>query len=161
MIETTELPFAQVAVGSGFGSIRQFNDTLRSVYGRTPTELRARARRTRRAPAAAGTLELRLPCREPFDGDSLLVFLGERAVPGIEEVEGGTYRRTLRLERGGAVVALTPERGGVRLRLRLDDLRDLTAAVARCRRLLDLDADPVAVSSQLGEDALLGPLVRA
>src|SRR5918997_5891001 len=44
LIETTELPFAQVAVGSGFGSIRQFNDTLRSVYDRSPTELRARAR---------------------------------------------------------------------------------------------------------------------
>jgi AraC family transcriptional regulator, regulatory protein of adaptative response / DNA-3-methyladenine glycosylase II len=82
-------------------------------------------------------------------------------VPGVEEVDGGTYRRTLRLDHGAAVGALTPEPGGVRLRLRLDDLRDLTAAVARCRRLLDLDADPVAVSSQLGEDPLLGPLVRA
>jgi AraC family transcriptional regulator of adaptative response / DNA-3-methyladenine glycosylase II len=158
LIETTELPFAQVAVGAGFGSVRQFNDTLRSVYGRSPTELRARARR---APAATGTLELRLPCREPFDGDSLLGFLQMRAVPGVEHVDGGTYTRTLRLDRGGAVAALTPKPGGVHLRLRLDDLRDLTAAVARCRRLLDLDADPVAVSSQLGEDALLGSLVRA
>jgi AraC family transcriptional regulator, regulatory protein of adaptative response / DNA-3-methyladenine glycosylase II len=159
LIETTELPFSQVAVGAGFGSVRQFNDTLRAVYGRSPTELRARGRRRRRG-AAAGALELLLPRREPFDGESLLAFLAARAVPGVEQVAGGTYRRTLRLEHGGALVALTPASGGVRCALRLDDLRDLTAAVARCRRLLDLDADPVAVASQLGTDEALGPLVR-
>jgi AraC family transcriptional regulator of adaptative response / DNA-3-methyladenine glycosylase II len=159
LIETTDLPFAQVAVGAGFGSIRQFNDTLRGVYGRTPTELRSRARRRRHA-AAPGRIELRLPCREPFDGASLLAFLAARAIPGVEEVEDGSYRRTLALEHGAGVVALVPEGGGVRCRLQLDDLRDLTAAVARCRRLLDLDADPVAIASQLGADGPLAPLVR-
>jgi AraC family transcriptional regulator of adaptative response / DNA-3-methyladenine glycosylase II len=159
LIETTELPFAQVAVGAGFGSIRQFNDTLRAVYGRTPTELRSRARRRRHA-AAPGQIELRLPCREPFDGASLLGFLAARAIPGVEEVEAGSYRRTLALEHGAGVVVLAPESGGVRCRLQLDDLRDLTAAVARCRRLLDLDADPVAIASQLGADGPLAPLVR-
>jgi AraC family transcriptional regulator, regulatory protein of adaptative response / DNA-3-methyladenine glycosylase II len=161
LIETTELPFAQVAVGSGFGSVRQFNETMRAIYGRTPTELRRRARRTRRPAAAPGTIELRLPVREPFDGESLVAFLAARAIPGVEEVAGGTYRRTLALEYGPAVVALTPEARMVRAELRLADLRDLTAAVARCRRLLDLDADPVAISSQLAEDRLLAPLVGA
>jgi AraC family transcriptional regulator of adaptative response / DNA-3-methyladenine glycosylase II len=159
LIETTDLPFADVAVAAGFGSVRQFNDTLRAIYGRSPTELRVRARRPRRAPAA-GTLELRLPAREPFDGDALLAFLAARAIPSIEAVAGGTYRRTLRLHHGGAVAALTPVAGALRSELHLDDVRDLTAAVARCRRLFDLDADPVAVSSHLGTDPLLGPLVR-
>jgi AraC family transcriptional regulator, regulatory protein of adaptative response / DNA-3-methyladenine glycosylase II len=160
LIETTELPFAEVAVGAGFGSVRQFNETLRAVYGRTPGELRARARR-RRGAGSPGTIELRLPCREPFDGESVLAFLAARAIPGVEEAEGLTYRRTLALEHGPALIALTPEPRMVRAELRLADLRDLTAAVARCRRLFDLDADPVAISSQLGEDRALAPLVAA
>ncbi len=172
LIETTELPFAEVATGAGFGSVRQFNDTLRAVYGRTPTELRARARRTRRS-AAPGAIELRLPCREPFDGESLVAFLADRAIPGVEAVDtqvgagappgtgGRIYRRTLALEHGPGTIALTPEARAVRAELRLADLRDLTAAVARCRRLLDLDADPLAISSQLAEDGALAPLVRA
>ena len=161
LIETTELPFADVATAAGFGSVRQFNDTLRAIYGRTPTELRTRARRGRpRGQSAAGAIELRLPAREPFDGESLLEFLAARAIPGVEMVADGTYRRTLRLAHGGAVAALTPETGTLRCELCLDDMRDLTAAVARCRRLFDLDADPVAVSSHLGADPSLAPLVR-
>jgi AraC family transcriptional regulator, regulatory protein of adaptative response / DNA-3-methyladenine glycosylase II len=160
LIETTDLPFAEVAVAAGFGSVRQFNDTLHTVYGRTPTELRGRVRRSRPA-AAPGTIELRLPVREPFDGEALLGFLAARAIAGVEELAGATYRRTLALEHGPAVVALTPGARGVHAELRLADLRDLTAAVARCRRLLDLDADPLAVSSQLAGDPLLAPLVDA
>src|SRR6185503_13592731 len=99
--------------------------------------------------------------REPFDGASLLRFLAARAVPGVEQVDAGTYRRSLALDHGGGVAELTPERGGVRASLRLDDLRDLTAAVARCRRLLDLDADPESIAAQLEPDRVLGALVRA
>jgi AraC family transcriptional regulator, regulatory protein of adaptative response / DNA-3-methyladenine glycosylase II len=160
LIETTDLPFAEVAVGAGFGSVRQFNHTLRAIYGSTPTELRRRARR-RRGDAAPGAIELRLPYRDPFDGESLLAFLAARAIPGVEEVDGKTYQRTLTLEHGPAVIALEPDARHVRAGLRLADLRDLTAAVARCRRVLDLDADPVAISSQLGEDPTLAPLVGA
>jgi len=157
LIQTTDLPFGQVALGAGFRSVRQFNDTVRAVYARTPTELRRRARARR---PASGAIELRLPFREPFDGHSLVAFLAARAIPGVEEVDGLTYRRTLALEHGGGTVSLTPEAGFVRCTLRLDDLRDLTAAVARSRRLLDLDADPISISSQLGQDAPLAELVR-
>jgi AraC family transcriptional regulator, regulatory protein of adaptative response / DNA-3-methyladenine glycosylase II len=79
-------------------------------------------------------------------------------VRGVEEVEGDTYRRSLALEHGGGLVSLTPGDAAVRCVLRLDDLRDLTAAVARCRRLLDLDADPVSIASQLEADPVLGPI---
>ena len=164
LIETTDLPFAQVAFGAGFASIRQFNDTVREVFATTPTELRAKA--ARRPPAsdtasgvANGTVRLRLPVRQPFDGDGLLAFLGPRAVPGVEEVVGHTYRRTLRLPHGPAVVELTPGPDHVRCAVRLSDLRDLASAVQRSRRLMDLDADPVAVSDLLEADALLAPLV--
>jgi AraC family transcriptional regulator of adaptative response / DNA-3-methyladenine glycosylase II len=159
LIESTALTFAEVALAAGFGSIRQFNDTIRAIYARTPSELRRRARR-RRPETSAGAIGLRLPARAPLDGEALLDFLGTRAVAGVEQVEDGTYRRSLALEHGGGVVALTPERGAVRCALQLDDLRDLTAAVARCRRLLDLDADPVSISAQLEADPVLGELAR-
>jgi len=157
LIEATGLSFAEVALASGFGSIRQFNDTIQAIYARTPSELRRRARR-KRGSTTQGGVELRLAARSPFDGAWLLEFLGARAIPGVEQVENGTYRRSLGLEHGGALVELTPEADSVRCILRLDDLRDLTAAVARCRRLLDLDADPVSIDAQLGADPVLADL---
>ncbi len=157
LIETTELPFAHVAFAAGFASIRQFNDTIRAVFAAAPTDLR-RARRASDV-APPGAIALRLPCRVPFDGDALLDFLGARAVPGVEEIVGGTYRRALRLPHGAGVAELTPQPDHVRAVLRLDDLRDLTTAVQRCRRLFDLDADPHAIAEQLGTDPDLGPLV--
>ena len=89
----------------------------------------------------------------------LVEFLAARAVPGIEEVVGTTYRRTLRLAHGTGVAELTPQADHVRAVLRLDDLRDLTTAVQRCRRVFDLDADPQAVAELLGRDRHLGKLV--
>jgi AraC family transcriptional regulator, regulatory protein of adaptative response / DNA-3-methyladenine glycosylase II len=159
LIESTGLRFAEVALASGFGSVRQFNDTIQAIYARTPSELRRRARR-RRGATTAGAVELRLSARPPLDGAALLDFLAARAIPGIEQVEGGTYSRALALEHGGGLVALTPEASSVRCVLQLDDLRDLTAAVARCRRLLDLDADPVSIAAQLEADPVLGELAR-
>ncbi len=165
LIETTTVPLAEVAFAAGFSSVRQFNDTVRRVYALAPTEIRRRARRRRGAgaPAApqAGRLALRLPCREPFDGGALLRFLAARAAPGVEELDGDTYRRTLALPRGTAVVELTPRLDHVECRLALADLADLAAAVGRCRALCDLDADPGAVDAALGRDPLLGPLVTA
>jgi AraC family transcriptional regulator, regulatory protein of adaptative response / DNA-3-methyladenine glycosylase II len=159
LVESTGISLGEVALAAGFGSVRQFNDTIRSVYARTPTELRRRVRR-RAGNGTGGTIDLKLACREPFDAESLIRFLGARAVPGVEEVEAGTYRRSLSLDRGAGVVELQPLPSGVRCRLRLDDLRDLTAAVARCRRLLDLDADPLSVAAQLEGDPVIGGLVR-
>ena len=157
LIETTALPFADVAFAAGFASVRQFNDTIRAVYAATPTRLRAaRGGRTEPAP---GTVTLRLPYREPFDAAGLTGFLAARAVAGVEHWDGTTYRRTLRLDHGTGTVALRPAAGHVGCTLRLADLRDLGTVVARCRRLLDLDADPVAVDAALSADDVLRGLV--
>jgi AraC family transcriptional regulator of adaptative response / DNA-3-methyladenine glycosylase II len=107
-----------------------------------------------------GAIALRLPFREPLDAAGLLGFFALRAVPGLEEVDEGTLRRSLRLTHGSAVVELTPGERHVDAVIRLADLRDLGAAVSRCRALLDLDADPQAVDQMLGRDDLLAPLVR-
>jgi AraC family transcriptional regulator of adaptative response / DNA-3-methyladenine glycosylase II len=102
-----------------------------------------------------------LPYRPPLDGDGLMAFLQVRAVPAVEEVEDGTYRRSLRLPRGAGVVSLTPGNRHVEAVLRLEDGRDLDTAVERCRRLLDLDADSAAIARHLGADKVLGRLVAA
>src|SRR3954470_898069 len=159
LIETTCLPFTETAFAAGFASLRQFNDTIRAIYARTPTELRAR--HARGGGHARGTIALRLAHRAPFAAGELLAFLAARAVPGVEEVRDGAYRRALSLPHGEAVAELRPAGDHVACALRLADLRDLASAVQRCRRALDLDADPAAVDCHLGADPLLAPLVAA
>ena len=160
LIETTELGFAEVAFAAGFASVRQFNDTVREVYALTPRELRQR--RGKPVAAGAGAISLRLPYRAPMEMEALFAFFATRAIAGVEEATPtGTYRRTLRLPHGSAIAELAAGDGCVHCSLRLADVRDLGVAVARCRRLLDLDADPIAVSSLLASDPLLAPLVTA
>ena len=159
LIETTTLPFTEIAFAAGFASVRQFNDTTRQVFDSTPSDLR-RARRRGHA-AEPGCLALRLAVRRPFDGRGLMRWLAARVVPGVEEAANGSYRRALRLPSGLGVVELEPQDDHVRAAFRLDGLADLAAAVHRCRRLLDLDADPGQHSAELREDMALKLLVRA
>jgi len=171
LIETTDLALTDVAFAAGFGSVRQFNDTISAVFDATPTALRRSARSRRSIAvdvgAAAATVTLRLPTRQPFAGAEVLEFLGRRAISGVETfglVDGvATYRRILSLPNGHGVVslAIAPNADHVVAGVRVDDWSDLTTAVQRVRRMLDLDADPVAVDGHLGVDPLLGPLVRA
>jgi AraC family transcriptional regulator, regulatory protein of adaptative response / DNA-3-methyladenine glycosylase II len=164
LLQTTDISIAQVALGAGFTSVRQFNDTVRAVFARTPTELRRGARRGEDASVGVGrkqAISLRLAYRRPFAAGPLLDFLGRRAVPGVETYDGTTYRRSLRLPNGDGMVAFSAEGGAGEIRavFVLDELSDLTAAIARCRHLLNLDADPVAVDGVLAEDPRLRPLV--
>ena len=149
---------ADIAFAAGFSSVRTFNDTVREVFALSPTELRRRAARGRPA-ATAGMLSLRLPFRAPLCPDNLFGHLVATAVPGVEEWRDGAYRRTLSLPYGHGVVELRPHPDHIACRLALTDLRDLTGAISRCRRLLDLDADPAAVDEQLRTDPVLAPLV--
>lgn len=157
LLETTDMIISDAAFASGFASVRQFNDTIRAVFSLTPTELRSRSKYER---VADGVIELRLPFRAPMNVESLLEFLGHRAIPGIERFDGVTFARTLDLPGGPALAELSNGAGYIRCRLRLTDHHDLVAAVARLRRLLDLDADPVAVDAVLEKDTHLASLVR-
>jgi AraC family transcriptional regulator of adaptative response / DNA-3-methyladenine glycosylase II len=157
LIETSALPMAELALAAGFASIRTFNDTVREVFALSPTELRHRAQR--QPATTTGVISLRLPFRAPLCPDNLFGHLAATAVPGVEEWRDGAYRRTLRLPHGHGVVALRPLPDHIGCQLALTDLRDLAMAISRCRRLLDLDADPVAVDGLLGEDPVLAPLV--
>lgn len=180
LLEATALPMSEVAFAAGFRSLRQFNASIREVFGRAPGELRRGA-----APGPSGlaagtvapgtpafdpgpatgavTVDLRLPYRAPCDVGALLAFLAARAVPGVEDADPGMYRRSLRLPHGAGIITLRARSGadGVDATIVLDDVSDLGAAVASCRRLLALDADPEPILHTLGADAIVGPLVRA
>ncbi|WP_373466033.1 DNA-3-methyladenine glycosylase 2 family protein [Streptomyces sp. V3I8] len=195
LLQTTALPVTEIAFAAGFASVRQFNDTIRTVYATTPTGLRATAHRSgahrsgaHRGGATRGRADrgdacpsatpsagitLRLAHRGPYQAAAVFDLLGAGAVPGVEEVTGApgsrTYRRTLRLPYGTGTAAVGERPAGASAhgsgwldaRLHLTDLRDLTTAVQRLRRLFDLDADPYAVDERLGADPRLAPLVRA
>lgn len=116
--------------------------------------------RTRDSSADRRNVELRY--RPPLEVEWLIEFFERRAVPGVEEVVDGVYRRSVGLPRGAGVVALTAGADRTMLAsLTLDDERDRDAAVVACRRLFDLDADPDAIAATLGDDPVVGRLVRA
>ncbi|GLW05439.1 DNA-3-methyladenine glycosylase [Microtetraspora sp. NBRC 13810] len=165
LLTETSLPVTDVAFAAGFGSVRQFNATMKETYGFAPGELRATAGPRRRGTGVAEdtgsvpggpVLTLRLNYRPPFDGGPLLRFLATRAIPGLESADATRYARTV----PGGTITLTPVDGHVRLEVAVADTRHLARIVARCRRLLDLDADPAAISETLGESALR-PLLLA
>ena len=167
LVETTALPMGDIAFAAGFSSIRQFNATMLEVYDTPPSVLRERAARRRdRADGAtdaagpSGALCLRLPYRPPIDLARIFGYLAARAVPGVEVVTATEYARTISLPNGPGVARLriVPGQNWVECSLALADLRDVTAAVQRCRRLLDLDADPLAISGFLAADPVIGPL---
>jgi AraC family transcriptional regulator, regulatory protein of adaptative response / DNA-3-methyladenine glycosylase II len=167
LLTSTSLHASDVAFASGFGSIRQFNDTIRAVYERSPLELRAAARLRRQVPAGvdSSVVHLRLPARPPFDAPGVFAWLAARALDGVEDAGPAHYARTLRLPSGPAFIRL--EAGGdanaptIEVAARLTTLADLPPLVARVRRLFDLDADAVAIDAALAADPALAPSVAA
>ncbi|ROQ40119.1 DNA-3-methyladenine glycosylase II [Frondihabitans sp. PhB188] len=160
LLESTDLPMSDIAFAAGFSSIRAFNDVVRATYASTPSELRASAGQEASAPRS-GVVSLRLSFRQPLDPSNLIGHLVATGVPGVEEFRDGAYRSTLRLPRGWGIVSIRrPVGTAFPMTLRLSDVRDLSAAVSRVRRLLDLDADPEAVMAALAADEHLRPLVE-
>ena len=157
LVESTSMSMSEIAYAAGFSSIRQFNETFREVYSTTPRQLRTGAE-----PARSGQdLVVRLAYRPPLDLDHLFAYHRARAIVGIEDVGPSHYTRSLPLAHGPAVLTLVPGAGEyIECRLRLADTRDLGSAVARARRILDLDADPDALRSTFQEAGLSGLVDR-
>jgi AraC family transcriptional regulator of adaptative response / DNA-3-methyladenine glycosylase II len=166
LLAATDLPISDIAFAAGFGSLRQFNDTMAAVYRATPSELRALSRRGQgQAPdaAQAGEITLRLPARPPFDSAGLFRFFADHAIPGLESGDEESYERSLTLPAGPADVRVVPDpqRPGIIVTAKLRALADVPALVARMRRAFDLDADSVAIDAALSRDPVLAPLVTA
>ncbi len=160
LIDETRLPLGQVALASGFASVRRFNATIRQTYRRTPGDLRrASGKRSRRDGAE---LVLRLPYRAPLAWDVLLGYLAGRAIPGVEAVRAGRYARTVRVRgaHGWLEVTAEPAANQLAARIHLPDASSLIEVAERLRRVFDLGADPHEITSHLRGDPLLGPRLR-
>jgi AraC family transcriptional regulator of adaptative response / DNA-3-methyladenine glycosylase II len=159
LVEETDFPMSDVAMAAGFGSVRRFNDAIQRTFQRPPRLLRRGTIGAHRG----GSLELRLPYRPPLDWSASLEFLATRAIPGVERVESGRYRRTIRTPTGPGLLEVTPAGDGTALLLRVDapQGRGLERMVRRVRRLFDLDADPLRIGNDLARDPMLDPVVRA
>ncbi|MCS3841854.1 DNA-3-methyladenine glycosylase 2 family protein [Microbacterium sp. AK031] len=154
----TDLPISDIAFSAGFASIRQCNDTIREVFGLTPTELRARRRIT--PVASPGAIDLLLPHREPMDAAGIFAWMAARALPGVENVIDNSFSRYLRMPGGPAWFEVRQDGGStLHLRARVAHLGDLAPLVATARRIFDLDADPTAVDAALSSHPELAPLV--
>lgn len=167
LIEETSLPMTQIALASGFSSLRRFNASILATFGRAPTAIRATALRrrpeARGRSTAGGEILLHLPYRKPYDWTAMIAFLGMRAIPGVEEAGADFYRRTILVDdRAGAIeVRPVPRRTELSLRILAPHPRQLAGMVDRVRRIFDLGADPFAISAHLSHDPILAPAVRA
>lgn len=159
LIHETTLPMSEVALASGFGSIRRFNETFQRLYDRPPGALR---RSGAAASAANGEVTVQLRYRPPYDWTAMIAFLRARAIDGVEVVTDDSYARTIDLDGHHGVVVVRPGKGhALKVTVRHPKLAALPTIIARVRRLFDLAADPQAIGAHLSEDPRLAPLVAA
>jgi AraC family transcriptional regulator of adaptative response / DNA-3-methyladenine glycosylase II len=159
LIHETSLPMAEVALASGFNSVRRFNETFLQMFGRSPATLRHARDRGKRE---TGDLSVRLAYRPPYDWDAMLSFLAARAIPGVEIVSGNTYRRTIAIGGHSGVVSVAPsDKNRINVSVRCPNIAVLPQIIARVRRVFDLAADPDAIGAHLSLDPVLAPLVSA
>ncbi len=159
LIHETRMPMTEVALASGFGSVRRFNETFQNLFHRPPSALR---RKSSASPAGAEAgVTLRLRYRPPYDWDSMLGHLQARAIPGVEVVENESYLRTVEMDGfvGSVEVAHLPQRQSLGVTIRFSKVRSLPAIVTRVRRLFDVGADIETIDAHLSSDPLLAPLV--
>jgi AraC family transcriptional regulator of adaptative response / DNA-3-methyladenine glycosylase II len=159
LIHETSLPMTEVALASGFNSVRRFNETFQQMFGRSPATLRRIRDKTRRE---AGALSVRLAYRPPYDWEAMLSFLRARAIPGVEVVSDTIYRRTIALGGNSGVISVAPaDKNRVHVLVRFPDMAALPQIIARVRRVFDLAADPDMIGAHLALDPALAPLVAA
>ena len=162
LLEQTRLPMTQVALAAGFGSARRFNVVMKKVFGGTPTILRQRAKGS-----ASPTVEppclltYRLTYRPPYNWNALLEFVSARAIPGVEHITDGKYRRTISWHGQPGIITVKPAAVGhaLDLTVQLPDFTGIIDLVARVRRMFDCGADPKTINQQLETDPWLAHLV--
>ncbi len=157
LLHDTDMTLTDIAFASGFGSVRRFNALFRERFKTAPSSLRKHSRESEEH----GAITIRLGFREPFAWEAMLAFLGHRAIPGVESVDHGIYRRTVRFgtHRGTIAVRRDPVKPILIAEVSRSLLGVLMKLIARLRVLFDLDADPQAIGAHLSTDPLLAPLV--
>ena len=161
LLDDSDLSMLEIALMTGFGSVRQFNRACREIFRASPRELRAKRRKADRL-VADGGLPLRLPFRGPLDWDAIVDYCAARAIPGVEHVSGRVYRRTITVAGDPGVIELQPGvDDSLVLVAHLPHWEELTHHVARARRIANLDLDLDEATDHLTGDATIGPLLRA
>ena len=161
LLDDTDLSMMEIALAAGFGSVRQFNRACVEIFRASPRELRAKRRKADRL-VADGGLPIRLLYSGSLDWDALASYFAARAIPGVEHVSDGVYRRTILVDGAPGVLELSP--GGddhLLLVVHLPRWDELTHLVARARRIANLDLDVEDATARLSRDAALGPLIAA
>jgi AraC family transcriptional regulator of adaptative response / DNA-3-methyladenine glycosylase II len=157
LIHDTQMPMAEIAVASGFSSLRRFNETFLDLFHRPPSALRRKsAGKTREK-----DIVLRLSYRPPYDWESMLGFLRARAIPGVELVETERYLRTVEVDGIVGTIAIShlPKQQSLGVTIRFPNVKSLPAIVGRVRRLFDLGADIETIEEHLSTDPELARLV--
>jgi AraC family transcriptional regulator of adaptative response / DNA-3-methyladenine glycosylase II len=158
LIDGTRLPLGEVALAAGFGCVRRFNDVIRRVYHRTPTQIRRLARPN----SDRGTNEyvFSLNYRPPYNWRRILEFLAARAIPGVEVVQAGRFRRSISLQGqpGFLEVSLDKDKDALAVRVGCGDPRLLIFIIERVRAMFDLNADWPVIARTLRADPLLSSL---
>ena len=161
LIHETRMPMAEVAMASGFGSVRRFNETFQQLFARPPGALR-RLGGAEIAAGEGGAVSIRLAYRAPYDWGAMIAFLTARAIPGVERVRDGRYARTLAVGEARGVVMIEPGDGDyLKVTLRFPNVQAWPTVIARVRRVFDLAADPAVIAAHLSEDPDLAPMVAA
>ena len=159
LIDETDLPMSQVAIASGFGSVRRFNAGMQKIYHRTPTQIRHLARRT--GIHTGEPYRFRLSFRPPYHWQAMLDFLAPRATPGVEWVEDGIYRRTISANGMDGFFEVSRDEHALLVRVDFPDPRSLFVIVERIRAMFDVNADCSSIAQTLRTDRVLGPIVKA
>jgi AraC family transcriptional regulator of adaptative response / DNA-3-methyladenine glycosylase II len=163
LLHDTRLPMTEVALASGFGSVRRFNEIFRDLFGRPPSALRRQPRKKGGGVdhSARDGVTLRLAYRPPYDWPGMLAALAARAAPGTERIEDDVWHRRIELDgnQGSVAVAHLAQRNSVLVTIRFPSVKALPAIVARVRRVFDLGADILTIDSHLARDPKLAPLI--
>jgi len=163
LLHETRLPMTEVALASGFGSLRRFNETFQELFGRPPSALRQKRVTTLpEGSVAASGVTVRLRYRPPYDWDGMLAHLAARAVDGVERVDGNRYVRTIREQDqvGSVEIAHLAQEHSIAVTIRFPNVRVLPAVVLRARRVFDIGADVRAIGVFLAKDRMLAPIVE-
>ncbi len=163
LIDDTDLKLADIAAAAGYGSVRRFNDAFKITYGRAPRELRRAGREQGRVFDPASPLSIRLSYRTPYDFKALLDFYAGRAIPGVESVSGGVYRRTVRTDSGVGLLEVSdaPSEKSIVAVIRNVDTSELFRIVRRVREMFDVDAPIAEIRDVLRADPKLRPMLKA
>ncbi len=159
LIHDTTLSMTEVALAAGFNSLRRYNEVFHDLFHRPPSSIR---RKSAISPDVAGGTEFRIRYRAPYDWDSMLEFLRVRAIPGIETIEKGVYKRTVEIGKqfGFIEVKHLPHKDSLCVTIHFPSVQALQEIVNRVRRLFDLGADIETIEEHLSLDKELRPSVE-